>query len=82
MMMNIVGGIVLLFSHGNFKLFALSILYFMLLTPLSFVCWYRPVYKAFRTNSSMNFMMYFFIFFAQFVVTVIQALGLPDSGTW
>uniref|UniRef100_A0A672T6W7 Secretory carrier-associated membrane protein n=1 Tax=Sinocyclocheilus grahami TaxID=75366 RepID=A0A672T6W7_SINGR len=28
--------------------FGLAILWFLLFTPCSFVCWYRPVYKAFR----------------------------------
>lgn len=28
--------------------FGLSILWVLLFTPCSFVCWYRPMYKAFR----------------------------------
>uniref|UniRef100_A0A8C6NM30 Secretory carrier-associated membrane protein n=1 Tax=Nothobranchius furzeri TaxID=105023 RepID=A0A8C6NM30_NOTFU len=32
--------------------FGLSILWFLLFTPVAFVCWYRPVYKAFRYASN------------------------------
>lgn len=28
--------------------FGLSMLWLLLFTPCSFVCWYRPMYKAFR----------------------------------
>jgi len=28
--------------------FGLAIFYLLLFTPCSFVCWFRPVYKAFR----------------------------------
>lgn len=35
-------------NAGNGVDFGLSILWFILFTPVSFVCWYRPVYKAFR----------------------------------
>lgn len=78
---NVIGGMALLFHSNAFTTFGLSILYFMLFTPFSFVCWYRPIYKAFRSDSSFNFMVFFFIFFFQFIVTTIQAIGLPGGGS-
>lgn len=35
-----------------------------------------------RADSSFNFMAFFFIFGAQFVLTVIQAIGLAGWGAW
>uniref|UniRef100_A0A8C5F583 Secretory carrier-associated membrane protein n=1 Tax=Gadus morhua TaxID=8049 RepID=A0A8C5F583_GADMO len=58
----------------------LAILWALLFTPCSFVCWYRPVYKAFRTDSSFNFFAFFFVFFAQVVVFVIMTIGIPGWG--
>ncbi|CAG2218936.1 SCAMP [Mytilus edulis] len=58
--------------------FGLSIVWFVLFTPCSFLCWYRPVYKAFRSDSSFNFFIFFFIFFFQFLVCILQALGVTD----
>ncbi|XP_051976015.1 secretory carrier-associated membrane protein 2 [Xyrauchen texanus] len=60
--------------------FGLSILWFVLFTPCSFLCWYRPVYKAFRSDSSFNFFFFFFIFFAQIAVSIIQCVGIPRWG--
>ncbi|XP_007549060.1 secretory carrier membrane protein 2, like [Poecilia latipinna] len=60
--------------------FGLSILWFILFTPVSFVCWYRPVYKAFRSDSSFSFFFFFFVFFFQVAVYIIQSVGIPSWG--
>ncbi|KAM6435710.1 secretory carrier-associated membrane protein 3 isoform 1-T1 [Liasis olivaceus] len=60
--------------------FGLSILWALIFTPCSFLCWFRPMYKAFRSDSSFNFFIFFFIFFAQDVMYVVQAIGIPGSG--
>ncbi|KAJ0001843.1 hypothetical protein NQD34_001639 [Periophthalmus magnuspinnatus] len=60
--------------------FGLSILWFVLFTPVAFVCWYRPVYKAFRSDSSFSFFFFFFVFFFQVVVYIIQTVGIPGWG--
>ncbi|XP_007573542.1 secretory carrier-associated membrane protein 2 [Poecilia latipinna] len=60
--------------------FGLSILWLVLFTPCSFLCWYRPVYKAFRSDSSFNFFFFFFVFFCHVAVVIIQAVGIPFWG--
>ncbi|XP_013857042.1 secretory carrier membrane protein 2, like [Austrofundulus limnaeus] len=60
--------------------FGLSILWFILFTPVAFVCWYRPVYKAFKSDSSFSFFFFFFVFFMQVAVYIIQCVGIPSWG--
>ncbi|XP_063383387.1 secretory carrier-associated membrane protein 5 [Cydia fagiglandana] len=78
--LNILGAMCLMFAGEGFTVFGLAILYFVLLTPFSFVCWYRPIYKAFRSDSSFNFMVYFFIFLFQIIIAVVQSVGFNGSG--
>uniref|UniRef100_A0A8C0QE51 Secretory carrier-associated membrane protein n=1 Tax=Canis lupus familiaris TaxID=9615 RepID=A0A8C0QE51_CANLF len=67
---------------GSGANFGLALVWLLLFSPCGYVCWFRPAYKAFRADSSFNFMAFFFIFGAQFVLTVIQAIGFSGWGAW
>ncbi|CAN9506622.1 unnamed protein product [Ophioblennius macclurei] len=67
-------------SNANGIDFGLSILWFVLFTPAAFICWYRPIYKAFRSDSSFSFFFFFFVFFFQVAVYIIQSVGIPTWG--
>ncbi|XP_029909080.1 secretory carrier-associated membrane protein 2 [Myripristis murdjan] len=67
-------------DSANGSSFGLSILWLILFAPCSFLCWYRPVYKAFRTDSSFNFFFFFIVFFFQVAVFILQAVGIPGWG--
>ncbi|CAE1152109.1 unnamed protein product [Acanthosepion pharaonis] len=78
--LNILGSLAYLVaapSDGG-STFGLSLVWFFLFTPCSFICWYRPLYKAFRSDSSFNFFVFFFVFFFQFCTCVIMCLGVTN----
>ena len=58
-----------------------SILYCILFIPLSYICWFRPAYNAFRNNSLINYIIFFIIFSFQFCFSVIMTLGIPNTGS-
>ncbi|XP_028920940.1 secretory carrier-associated membrane protein 2 isoform X1 [Ornithorhynchus anatinus] len=60
--------------------FGLSILWFVMFTPCAFLCWYRPIYKAFRSDNSFSFFVFFFVFFCQIAIYIIQTVGIPGWG--
>ncbi|KAF0290416.1 Secretory carrier-associated membrane protein 1 [Amphibalanus amphitrite] len=80
LLVNIIGGMAMMIQFGQFSMFGLALLYFVLFTPASYVCWFRPIYKAFRSDSSFNFMVFFFVFFFQLMVSGVHAIGINNLG--
>uniref|UniRef100_A0A8C6UUT3 Secretory carrier-associated membrane protein n=1 Tax=Neogobius melanostomus TaxID=47308 RepID=A0A8C6UUT3_9GOBI len=62
---NLIGCFAWMFAGGGVTNFGLSIIWLIMFTPCSYVCWFRPLYKAFKNDSSFNFMAFFFVFMAQ-----------------
>ena len=54
-----------------------SLFIFFICTPLSYICWFRPLYNAFRSDSSFNFMLFFFFMFLNLIIGIIWAVGVP-----
>eukprot|EP00118_Oscarella_pearsei_P025119 m.307551 g.307551 ORF g.307551 m.307551 type:complete len:339 (+) comp42444_c0_seq1:161-1177(+) len=63
------------------KSFGLSLAFLIFFVPCSFLCWYWPLYKAFRSDSSMWFMWFFMVFFFQIVSFIVNAIGIQGSGS-
>ncbi|KAF5729746.1 hypothetical protein HS088_TW20G00110 [Tripterygium wilfordii] len=73
---NIVAVMVAWIKGGGVKIFFLAVIYALLGSPLSYVLWYRPLYRAVRTDSSLNF-WWFFLFYALHIAFCIFAAVAP-----
>eukprot|EP00127_Corallochytrium_limacisporum_P003775 Clim_evm107s152 gene=Clim_evmTU107s152 len=58
----------------------ISIVFLVLFIPMSLIFWYRVIYNAFRTDRSLNFLLFFFVFGFQTLGYVINAIGLSFVG--
>ncbi|XP_067275674.1 secretory carrier-associated membrane protein 5 [Pseudorasbora parva] len=80
LLVNFFGCMAWMFGGGGVTNFGMSIIWLVLFTPCSYVCWFRPIYNAFKTDSSFYFMAFFFVFMAQLFIAIIQAIGIPGWG--
>ncbi|KXJ22690.1 secretory carrier-associated membrane protein 2 [Exaiptasia diaphana] len=61
--------------------FGISIVYFLFNIPMSFLGWYRPAYKALKTDSSFSYVIFFLIFFLHIGLNIFYTLGITRGGT-
>ncbi|CAL8243401.1 unnamed protein product [Lota lota] len=80
LVVNLIGCFAWMFAGGGVTNFGLAIIWLLMFTPCSYVCWFRPIYKAFKSDSSFNFMAFFFVFMAQVGISIIQSIGIPGWG--
>lgn len=60
-------------SGQNISFALMTTIFFV---PLTYISWFRPLYKAFKNDSSFNFMVFFFVFFMQCLIVALWSLGL------
>lgn len=81
-LLNIVAATLLLI-HGidsAVQYWSFGLMTIIFLIPLSYMSWFRPLYKAFKNDSSFNFMVFFFVFFMQTLIVGLWSLGYPKYG--
>lgn len=83
LLVNLIGSLALMLGPGTPLIVGSAVFSLILFVPLSYVAWFRPLYKAFRNDSSFNFMVFFFAFFLQTFMAGAASLGLLDMcGLW
>ncbi|AQK45858.1 Secretory carrier-associated membrane protein 4 [Zea mays] len=74
---NFVAVIVCWIKEGDSKLFFLATIYALLGIPLSYLIWYRPLYRAMRTNSAFSFGWFFLCYLIHIGFCIIAAIAPP-----
>ncbi|KAK7327947.1 hypothetical protein VNO77_22040 [Canavalia gladiata] len=59
------------------KIWFLSIIYFIAGVPGAYVLWYRPLYRAFRTDSALNFGWFFLFYLLHLGFCILAAVAPP-----
>ncbi|KAJ8633881.1 hypothetical protein MRB53_027217 [Persea americana] len=74
---NIVAITVCWIKGGGVKIFFLAAIYALLGCPLSYVLWYRPLYRAVRTDSALNFGWFFLLYLFHIGFCIFAAIAPP-----
>ncbi|XP_044466192.1 secretory carrier-associated membrane protein 4-like [Mangifera indica] len=74
---NVVAVIVCWIKGGGVKIFFLATIYALLGCPLSYVLWYRPLYRAMRTDSALKFGWFFMFYMIHILFCIFAAIAPP-----
>ncbi|KAA8525704.1 hypothetical protein F0562_007559 [Nyssa sinensis] len=74
---NVIAVIICWIRGGGVKIFFLATIYALLGCPLSYVLWYRPLYRAMRTDSALNFSWFFLFYLLHIGFCIFAAIAPP-----
>ncbi|XP_016201199.1 secretory carrier-associated membrane protein 4 isoform X1 [Arachis ipaensis] len=74
---NVVAVIVCWIRGGGSKIFFLAVIYALLGVPLSYVLWYRPLYRAMSTDSALKFGWFFLFYLIHIAFCIFAAIAPP-----
>ncbi|XP_052170447.1 secretory carrier-associated membrane protein 4 isoform X2 [Diospyros lotus] len=74
---NVIAVTVCWIRGGGVKIFFLAIIYALLGCPLSYVLWYRPLYRAMRTDSAIKFGWFFMFYLLHIGFCIFAAIAPP-----
>lgn len=74
---NVVAVIVCWIRGGGVKIFFLATIYALLGCPLSYLLWYRPLYRAMRTDSAFKFGWFFLFYLIHIGFCIFAAIAPP-----
>ncbi|XP_074264640.1 secretory carrier-associated membrane protein 4 [Silene latifolia] len=74
---NIVAITVCWIRGGGVKIFFLATIYALLGVPLSYVLWYRPLYRAMREDSAFKFGWFFMTYLLHILFCIFAAIAPP-----
>ncbi|CAN1327079.1 Secretory carrier-associated membrane protein [Linum perenne] len=63
--------------NAGVKIWFLAIIYFMSGVPGAYFLWYRPLYRAFRTDSALKFSWFFLFYLIHIGFCIIAAVAPP-----
>nr|VDD03459.1 unnamed protein product [Brassica rapa] len=74
---NVIATMVCWIKGGGVKIFFLATIYALMGCPLSYVVWYRPLYRAMRTDSALKFGWFFFTYLIHIGFCIVAAIAPP-----
>uniref|UniRef100_A0A1J3H792 Secretory carrier-associated membrane protein n=1 Tax=Noccaea caerulescens TaxID=107243 RepID=A0A1J3H792_NOCCA len=74
---NVIAVTVCWIKGGGVKIFFLATIYALLGCPISYVLWYRPLYRAMRTDSAFRFGWFFFFYLIHIGFCIFAAIAPP-----